>query len=110
MTEYWDQRCPVGHVPYILLVGEISKGMLYVDRSTSGCVSGQRGKRWLCGLLGLCLNFFGDKYLFHYKAELGVRGVFPVMQWFIAHAILSCFSPLVGALWLFSNDLPEYLC
>lgn len=76
-----------------------------VDGSTLGCVSCEREKRWLCRLLGLCLNFCGDKYPFGYGAELSIRGVFPVAQWFTAHAILYYFSPLVDTLYFFPNDL-----
>lgn len=85
------------------LLGETSKGMLSVDGFALGCVSHQREKCCFYALLGLCLNLCGDKYQFHYGAELSISGVFPVMQCFIACAILSCFSPLINVKF-FSND------
>lgn len=79
------------------VVGEISEGMLRMDGLTWCCVSHQREKHWLCGLLCLCLIFCGKKCLYHCGAELSMRGVFPVMQSFKAHAILPCSSSLADA-------------
>lgn len=85
------------------VVGKISEGMLCVDGLTLCCVSHQREKYWLCELLCLCLIFCSKKCLYHYGAELSIRGVFPVMQSFKAHIKLPCSSPSADAVQVLWN-------